>query len=296
VDTSVDIPNTISLFMGITGTGIQGGSFITAIDPINRKINLNYGTASSGGGSNTLNVVSISTRVEIQGDGELAIASPVVSNGSIEKILVTNYGIGYSWAEVNIFGTASGANTANARAILPPKFGHGYNSAKELSAHNVMINLKIGEVDSTEDGLISTNTSFRQYGLLISPYKYNQTVPVTNETANLVISQTTDISLIAGLEYDLNEFVYQGNTTNPTFSGYVNSQDSNIVKLTNVRGSISIGSVLKGTTTNPTGRTVFAITNPEFERYTGDVLYAENFLVIEREDDQAENIKFIVKF
>jgi hypothetical protein len=66
--------------------------------------------------------------------------------------------------------------------------------------------------------------------------------------------------------------------------------------LTNVRGTITVGTVLKGTTTNPTGRTVFSINYPELEPYTGDILYNENIEVVQREVGQAENIKFVVKF
>lgn len=294
VDYSVDMPNTLAVNMGISGPGISGDAYITAIDTVNRKINLAYGTTSSGGGSgNTLNVF---TRVIIQGDGTGALCSATLSNTSISKITVTNFGENYSYANVLIYGTATGANTANARVILPPKFGHGFNAALDLGAHNTMIAVKIGEVDSTEGNVISSNTTFRQYALLRNPYKYGQNTEVTYANANSAISQTTDVSLIAGDAYNDNEFVYQGNLANPTFSGYVNTQTSSLINLTNVRGSASIGSVLKGTTTNPTGRTIFSVDYPEFRAYTGDILYAENFLSIQRNNGQAENIKFIVKF
>ena len=294
VDYSVDMPNVFAVNMGISGPGIVGDAYITSVDTVARKINLAYGTTTSGGGvANTLNVF---TRVVIQGDGTGALAQPTVSNGSISKITLTNFGSNYSYADVLIYGTATGANVANARVIISPKFGHGFNSAMDLGAHNVMIAIKMGEVDASEGNVVSTNTSFRQYSLLSGPYKYNENAAVSYANANSVISQTTDISLIAGDVYLPNEFVYQGPISNPTFSGYVNTQTSSTINLTNIRGSISIGTVLKGVTTNPTGRTVFSINYPEFESYTGDIQYAENFIKIERNDGQAENIKFIVKF
>ena len=294
VSALVDIPNTIFVNMGVSGNGIVGDTFITAVNPINRRINLSFSTATAGGGSS--NLLSILTRVVVEGDGTAALASANVTNTSIDQITLTNYGSDYTWSNVRIYGTATGANVANARAIISPKFGHGFNSAKELGAHNVMIAVKIGEVDTTEGGIISANTSLRQYGLLRNPYKYGQSSQVTYANANTVISQTHDVTLIAGSEYDANEFVYQGNFSSPTFSGYVDTQTSNVVKLTNVRGIISVGSVLKGSSTNPTGRTVFSINYPEFEPYSGDVLYNENVEAVFREDGQAENIKFVVKF
>ena len=35
---------------------------------------------------------------------------------------------------------------------------------------------------------------------------------------------------------------------------------------------------------------------PEFEPYTGDILYVENITKTQREDGQAENIKIAVRF
>jgi hypothetical protein len=296
VDSSVDVSNLIFANMAISGTGIVGGTYVTSVDPVLRKIGLVYPTTASGGGTANANNLTVSTRVVVQGDGEGALATANVVNTTINKITVTNFGLGYTYANVYIYGTATGANKANARIILPPKFGHGYNAAEEMGGHNVMITTKIGDVDTTEGGIISANTSFRQYGLLKNPYKYGATEELTYANANSVISQTTDISLIAGSAYTLNEFVYQGPLSNPTFSGYVNTQEPLTIKITNVRGTIGIGSVLKGTLSNLTGRTVFDIKYPEFQPFTGDIEYAENFAPIERQNGQAENIKFIIKF
>lgn len=294
LDSTIDIQNTVFVNMTVTGNGIVTGTYITAINPVSRLINLSFSTVNSGGGSG--NLLSVITRVDVQGDGIGALASATIANTSIEKIMLTNYGSGYTYANVIIHGTTSGSNVANARAILAPKYGHAYNSAKELGAHNVMVISTIGEVDSTEGGLISTNTSFRQYGIIRDPHKYGQNVSISYANANSIIKQTTTLSLIAGSEYNENEFVYQGNVSNPIFSGYVNSQTPNEVYLTGIRGTGSPGTVLKGTTTNTTGRTVIEIDSPEFQPYTGDVLYGENILPVEREDGQSENIRFVVKF
>ena len=294
VEASVDMANLILANMAVSGNGITGNTYITAVDLVNRRINLSYATGSAGGG--TANTLSFKTRVVIDGDGTNAVAVANLSSNTIQKITLTSYGSGYTYANVNIYGTATGANVANARAIIGPKYGHGYNSARELGGHNVMINVKIGDTDTTEGNLISANTSFRQYGLVRNPHKYGANTPVTYTNSNTVIKQTTSITLIAGSDYQENEFVYQGSLTSPTFSGYVESFDGNVIELTNVRGTIITGSVLKGTTTNPTGRTVSDIDYPEFEKYTGDIMYAENIEKIDRADGQAENIKFVVKF
>ena len=43
-------------------------------------------------------------------------------------------------------------------------------------------------------------------------------------------------------------------------------------------------------------RTIVGQTNPEFEPYSGDILYTENTEKVDREDGQAENIKFVIQF
>ena len=294
VDAAVDMANLIAVNMGVTGNGITGDTYITAVDLVNRKINLSYATASSAGG--TGNTLSVFTRVTIVGDGTGAVATANLSSNTIQKISMTSYGSGFSYANVNIYGTATGANVANARAIIAPKYGHGYNSARELGGHNVMINVKIGDNDTTEGNLISANTSFRQYGFLRNPHKYGENTAISYTNSNSVVVLTTSVTLIAGTAYVQNEFVYQGSLSSPTFSGYVESTSGNTIELTNVKGTITVGSVLKGSNTNPTGRTVSSVSYPEFQPYTGDIMYGENIVPITRTAGQAENIRFVVKF
>jgi len=289
---SAAIQNTAN--MTISGTGLGGAAFIRSVDPVNLKITLSSGVTANGGGSNVANALFLSTRVYIDGDGTTVLAQPRLSGNTVEKMTVTTRGREYTFANVRIFGTGTGAT---ARAVLPPKFGHGFNSAKQLGASNVMVVMRIGEIDTTEGGLISANTTFRQYGLLRDPYKYGSSVQANTATANSVISQTTDLTLVSGTSYNLNEFVYQGPSANAaSFSGYVNDYTTNEVRLTRVRGTAQVGAPLIGANTNPSGRRVIAQANPEFQPYTGDVMHVENIVKTERTDGQAENLKFVVRF
>ncbi len=284
--------------MSISGTGISTGTYITGLSTVTGVINISSATISAGGNANN---ITVSTRVYIEGDGTGAIALATLSNTSsgvssananVSKISVTTIGTGYNYANAYIYG--SGTN-ANCRVILPPAFGHGYNPAKELNANNVMVSVRIGEIDSSENGIISTDTSFRQIGLLRDPYKYDSTVVANTSTANSVISQTTNLIVIPGLSYSLNEFVYQGSLSNPSAYGYVNAQTTNQVRLTKVKGTFLPGIILNGLTSG-VSRVIVSITEPEFKPYAGDILYIDNQMKIDRVDGQAENIKFVVKF
>lgn len=287
----VGVTTNITANMSVTGTGIAGGTLVSSVDTINKIITLSTATSAAGGG--TGNNVTFGTRVYIQGDGTGLEASTTIANGAISKVTVDVVGTGYSYANATIYGSGTGANT---HVIIPSKWGHGFNPAKELDAVNVMIVERIGSVDATEGGLISTDTSFRQYGLLRDPYKYGNSSPVNSSNANTVISQTTNVTLVAGSDFELNEFVYQGSSSSDTyFSGYVNSQSANEVRLTRVRGTIAIGGILVGANSGVT-RTVVRKDNPEFQPYTGDILYVENTQKIQRADGQAENVKFVIRF
>ena len=73
------------------------------------------------------------------------------------------------------------------------------------------------------------------------------------------------------------------------------SQKSNEVKLTKVTGTFRTGVPLNGVSSG-TSRLVVGVGTPEFEPYSGDVLYTENTVAITRADGQAEHIKLIVRF
>jgi len=159
-----------------------------------------------------------------------------------------------------------------------------------------MVSERIGSVDSTEGGLISNSTSIRQYGLLRDPYKYGANSAISTSSANTVVSQTVNLTLVAGSSFTINEFVYQGaSANNAYFYGFVNSQSSNEVRLTNVKGAVSVGGTLIGATSG-VNRTIVKRINPEFEPYTGDIEYVENVTKIQRAEGQAENVKFVIRF
>jgi len=291
---TISLANTtnVAANMTVTGTGIASGTKVVTSNAQSSVITISTPTTANGGGT-LANALSFSTTVTISGDGVGAIASANITNSAISKITINVTGTGYSYANATIYGSGT---SANARIILPPKFGHGFNSAKELNATNVMVSERIGSVDSTENGLISTSTSIRQYGLLRDPYKYGANSAISTSNANTVISQTVNLTLIAGSLFNTDEFVYQGSAANNAFFyGFVNSQSSNEVRLTKVVGDVLVGGTLIGGTSG-VNRTVIKRTDPEFEPYTGDIEYVENVTKIQRADGQAENVKFVIRF
>lgn len=281
--TVTDLTN-VATGMSVSGTGILSGTYITSINSSLNRIYLSYNTTNTGTSFTT------TTRVAIAGDGTGATAQVSLNGDSIEKIIINSIGSGYSYANVSIYGTS---NNAIVRPVLPIKYGNGYSPAIELYAKDLMIVKTIGAVDSTEGGVIPDDLSFRQYGILMNPHKYNSMNDVTYTTANSVMSQTTDVIVTDGTDYVQYEYVYQGtNFITSTFSGLVVSQGNNKIRLTNVRGTPEIGALLKG---NTVSRPVVSYTNPELQPYSGDILYVNNIDAIERASGQSEELKFIIK-
>ena len=277
--------------MSVTGTGIPTAAHISTVDTPNNRITLSSAVIANGGGSG--NNLTITTRVYFDGDGQDAAGSATLANDSISKITISTIGTGYSFANVFIYGSGSGAN---GRCIIAPKFGHAFNPAKDLLTSRVMVTSKIGDIDSTEGGLISVDTSFRQFGLLRNPHKYGQATRANNSTANAVISQARTLTLTPGSSYTLDEYVYQGTSANnATAYGYVYSQSATQIKLTQIQGTFSVGLTVIGASSG-VSRTVVSSIDPEFEPYTGDILYVENAQKTDREDGQAENIRFVLQF
>jgi hypothetical protein len=279
-----DIAN-VSVGMSVTGNGILDGvTYVSSIDTDTNRVFLSYPTIGSGNTFTTL------TRVVIEGDGTDATASVVLENDTIKKINILSSGSDYSRANVILYGTS---NDAVVRAVLPPKHGHGFAPALELFCKAVIVVKRIGDIDSTDSGVVPTDISFRQYGMLMSPHLYNSEIQVSYNVTNNIVSQTTDVVVADGLPYEQNEFVYQGvSLQDSNFSGLVISQTDTILKLTNVKGTPDIGTLLKG---NTVSRPVVSYTLPRFEPYSGHIIYVNNVSAIERTEGQSEEIKIIIK-
>jgi hypothetical protein len=239
-------------------------------------------------GSNyqTVNTISII----VTGDGNGIEAIPILNGDSIERIVISNPGSGYTYATVTITDTDIGSG-ANAVAIISPSGGHGSDPVKELMATNVIINPRLR---GTESGVISTINEFRQVALIANP-----TLLGTDTLAsNLVYNQTMTLTLDSGItDYTLDEFVYQGaSIESSTFLGRVVSWDSvnNSMKIVNVSGTPA-AEPLYGEASAAV-RLLQSYTERSLEPYSGNLLYIDNTTPIQRADDQTEDFKIVVRF
>lgn len=133
----------------------------------------------------------ISPRVVVNGDGTGLEAKAVVNTATfaVDTIDILNTGTGYSYASVQIFGNtgiiegtntaASQANNATVSVIIGPKGGHGSDPVLELDARTVGISVDFA---NTENGNISINNDYRQFGLLKDPLFANVEIAIADVT------------------------------------------------------------------------------------------------------------------
>jgi hypothetical protein len=306
--TNLILANTIGVAanMFISGTGLAPQTYILQRQtyPGNgvSAIDISTATIAAGGANTTANQLTLTTRVYVDGDGTSIVPTPTLTiaadsanaqQANISKVTVSTIGTGYSQANAFVYGTGTGATL---RAILDPKYGHGYNPAKELGANSVMVTVKMGEIETTEGGKIPANTTFRQYGIFVDPHKYGEANVVTPANAASVVAQSTLVNLVTGADYYLDEFVYQGvSASTATAYGYILDQPTTTkIRITNTFGNFITGAPLIGVDSG-TSRLIISAITPEFQPYSGPILHTENVTKITRTDGQAENIKLIVR-
>ena len=240
----------------------------------------------SNTGSYTANDIYIS----ITGDGQDANAFAIrnVTSNTIQSIVIDNRGINYSYAIVTVNSpTGSGAI---ARAIISPPGGHGSDPVTELGGSYLITNIRF---KGSKNGKLPVTNDYHQIALLENPVDYNTGMPTTNS----VISQTTQITLNgSSVDYQLDETVYQGNQSNPNFTGKVVAWDSanNRLYLSNVTG-VPTSQLVTGATSTAS-RFLSSITQPDMSEYTGNLLYIDNITPIQRAPDQMDDFSIVISF
>lgn len=229
--------------------------------------------------------------INISGDGIGANASPVLSNGSITDIIVTNPGMNYTYANVSI--TSGFGYGANVVSYVSPIGGHGYDPIGELGCIHAMITC---EFNGTESENIPTDIKYHQLGLVLNPVAKSTSPLSANGT---IYPTTTNLTVSPGFGIFQNEeLIYQGvNLENSTFSATVLSFDpaSNVIKTINTKGSVTDNAPIFGDTSK-TVRTLLNYNTPDLVTLSGHLTYIENRSSIQRSLDGIEQIKIVLTY
>jgi hypothetical protein len=248
-----------------------------------------------GFGYNSANAGVNLAIVNITGDGVGATAvANVGPTGNLVSVTVISQGIGYSYANIQFSGGSGGT----ARAVLSPVNGHASAPAEELNAKTALMAMRIGKNDATEGGTFTIQNDFRQFGILKNPYKYG----TTDISSSNSLSQTVAITIVADANpnFSIDDFVFQIDPSgNTVFSGYVvdigTVSNTSVIQVTQTRGAVQTGNLIFNTNA-ATSKRVQSFANPPLQKYTGEILYFENIVKTQRNNNQAETFKILFAF
>jgi hypothetical protein len=238
--------------------------------------------------------------ITVEGDGSGAVATAVVSGGVITSVTVStggsgfdvNAGSGYSVARVVVGGPGSGAII---RPVLSPKGGHGTDPVRELGGYFVGATVRLEAADNTD--LILGN-SFRQLGIVLNPTNYG-TSTVSTATSRLALKSMT-VTGLAGITAGANRYITGGTTSAKAFIDSVtdNGDSTWTIKYhQNDKTGYTAFNSSEGITGSAGGAaTITALTNPEVEPFSGDLVFLENRVAVARTESQVEDVRVIVEF
>lgn len=231
------------------------------------------------------------TEVTIDGDGTGATAHAIISNGQVTKVIMDNWGSGYTYASVtfsdvnrnNQYGTYT---DASAYVTLPPMGGHGIDAVKELFGRTLVISSSI----RSDPMITQYQQDYRQYGILSQP-------------RNLISNKTST------LDFDFN--VYQATCSNVIGividEVLVNSTDqryrvvfvsNNDVYLQPLQRSLiePSGVLYAETDVNRTYSVELIVSKPIINKYSGNLLYVSNEQPFEFSETQSLLVKTYLRF
>lgn len=236
-------------------------------------------------------------------DNNGGLASTVEPTGTPTAIFTT--GDGYSWKymysmtgdDVLYFlssqfmpvrNTASNADNDGPGQTPYPPGGHGTDNIKELGAYFVGINVRF-EFD--EGGDFTVVNDYRKIGLVQNPYLYGTTTVATDAT----IRQSTvfDMSGISGT-FTPDETI-EGATPADTARVIEHNILDDKLYVQVLTGIFSPTNSITGDSSGATA-TIDAITDPDLEPYTGDLLYVETRNPVNRDQAQVESVSVILQF
>lgn len=249
---------------------------------------------SAGTGYNSNQALSNANILTVSGDGIGArYSAKVNSSGSIYDVNTLDIGSGYTYATITIGGI--GGTGANLIPVISPQNGHGYDPIYELGAGNILISV---DLEEEENGTIPVEASvgndmfdYHQISLIKDPLLTDG-----DSASGINYDLTTKIQTqeITGY-FQMDEIVYQGSVSNPTFKATVVKWDPILknIYVVNPVGSLQINEFIFGQNSG-TQTTTNDSTPPTIKQYSGKILYINNTTGIVRSSNQTEQIRLAI--
>ncbi len=234
------------------------------------------------------------TTVTITGDGTGATAKPIIQNGSIVAIELTNHGTGYQ-REATVTITPAHIVSAvdvgaKARAILGPSGGHGSNATREFNSNSILFYSVLS--DERIHGIPNLN-DYRQFGVIKNPVRYGDVsrITATSATASWVVTASADIST---LNFNKDDELQQGG-----------SERFQIIDISGAKMILQAFSQVAPTAStfvnttvprNGNSFTAISVTTPEVDKFSGELLFIDNKLPFVVTQDQMIAFRTLLSF
>lgn len=235
--------------------------------------------------------------ITISGDGDDAVATAVISGGSIVNIRMDSNGFGqFRGSGYNQASVSFSSGNATARAILSPPAGIGANAIVDLKSSYIMMN---GRLSEAEGGELLLNQDFRQVGVLRNIKKKNQydsdfTSGAGSTLTKLIFEPgatafTTD-NLIVGAVSGAKAYIdYADSGAGASIhqtevTGFKDFIVGEILTATNISGSVTTGSAI-----------LESVDSATVNKYSGDLLYIDNRAAITRSTGETQDIKIVIQ-
>jgi hypothetical protein len=239
--------------------------------------------------------------VTIKGDGVGAKGTASVDGGQVKKVELVDssgsftMGSGYTRATIEFSGV-SFTKPAKGRVILSKNqspLGLGGDPRDDLRSSAIMFNSK---PDGTESGDFIVDQDFRQVGLLKNPkvdsdtgtaftastgnglkkLKFSASSTLFTKDNKIVGGTSQAVGIIDKVDSAAGVFYHQTEET-----GFTDFQNGEAVTETGGSGAATLHSS--------------TLVDPEFNPFTGDLMYIANRDAITRDEGQTEDIKIIIQ-
>lgn len=228
--------------------------------------------------------------ITVDGNGTGCTATATVVAGVITEIAVSTIGSGYTAANIVITDTTG--SSATARAVLTPPGGHGSDPVGELGGFFMMANVQLDGEEGSGD--FPVDNDYRQLGLTLNPYTFGTTTVATATT--LMATYSMSYTGLSGGTFNPDDQL-TGQTSGAV--AYIDSvDDTNGIIRYHFEPDTGYGEFQAGETVEvgAVSATVDTLTDPEVDKYTGEVIYIENRSPVTRAADQIEDVKLVLEF
>lgn len=225
--------------------------------------------------------------VVITGDGTGATVRAIVNpiSGSITRFMVTNPGSGYSYASLTLTNTGAGTG-ATGVVVLACIGGHGKDAKLELGGVNKMIKMTLS---GTEGGTFPTST-FRQAGIIYKPISTDLGSKITVATTNGFADGDSIVGDTSGAIGVIR--LVDSNSRTLWVEGVVGS----FLQSETIHAGSLIAAIERVDNNTPIVLVATVAAASNITTRTGEFMYISNRQYINRNDTQAEEIRFIIGF